>query len=148
MELIVDNPKGKQPLRHLVSFTVDAQGFRLHDERVEDQKPDSGKSEPSFYYRRQDGYAVANTADQEKKRSEVLWSPDLSILTQLREPQLYPQITYLADTYQQWPIYREWTFGRNCVFREPQRADVQRPVGRGFLKSRPLPQPLTKNAES
>src|SRR5881396_3317679 len=33
LELLVNNPKGKQPLWHLFSFRSDQLGFRLHDER-------------------------------------------------------------------------------------------------------------------
>ncbi len=49
----------------------------------------------------------------------------MSILAQRRDPELYPEITYLADTYEKWRIYREWAFGRNTVFREPQKADMR-----------------------
>jgi predicted ATPase len=48
-----------------------------------------------------------------------------SILTQRRDPDLYPQITYLAEQYADIRVYREWQFGRNSVFREPQRADMR-----------------------
>jgi predicted ATPase len=50
---------------------------------------------------------------------------EVSILAQRRDPELYPEITYLAETYEKWRIYREWSFGRNTVFREPQRADMR-----------------------
>src|SRR5206468_9156083 len=50
---------------------------------------------------------------------------DLSILTQLRDPESYPEITYLASIYGRVRLYREWAFGRNTVFREPQKADVR-----------------------
>jgi predicted ATPase len=50
---------------------------------------------------------------------------DLSILAQRRDPELYPEISYLAGLYEQVRIYREWAFGRNTVFREPQKADMR-----------------------
>src|SRR5919108_716213 len=37
VELVVSNPKGKQPLRHFFAFDGDAQGFRVRDERVENE---------------------------------------------------------------------------------------------------------------
>jgi len=49
----------------------------------------------------------------------------LSILAQRRDPESYPEITHLAETYEKWRIYREWAFGRNTVFREPQKADMR-----------------------
>jgi predicted ATPase len=126
VELIVNNPKGKQPLRHLFGFLADEQGFRLHDERVEDEAPNDDATEPYFYYHFRRGMTpVVNTPNEKNKKLRGEMNRDLSILAQLREPQLYPEITYLWATYERWPIYREWTFGRNTVFREPQRADMR-----------------------
>ena len=50
---------------------------------------------------------------------------EVSILAQRRNPERYPEITHLANTYEKWRIYREWAFGRNTVFREPQKADMR-----------------------
>jgi predicted ATPase len=41
IDLVVNYPKGKQPLRHLLSFRGDEQGFRLEDERIENEAPSS-----------------------------------------------------------------------------------------------------------
>jgi len=124
VELVVNNPKGKQPLRHVFGFRVHQDRFLLWDENVEDEALDGDATEPYFYYRFQYGNPVVNTRSEKNKKLGDT-SLELSILAQLREPQLYPEITYLATTYEKWPIYREWTFGRNTVFREPQRADVR-----------------------
>ena len=125
VELVINNPKGKQPLRHFFGFFADSQGFRLYDERVEDEAAIGDATDPYFYYHlRRSMLPVVNTlAEKNKKLREM--NRELSVLAQLREPQLYPEITYLATIYEKWPIYREWTFGRNTVFREPQRADTR-----------------------
>lgn len=125
VELIVNYPTGKQPLRHLFGFIADQQGFRLHDERVEDEAPVDEASGLHFYYRFERGRLIVNTRTEKRKKLHGEMKRELSILAQLREPQRYPEITYLSTTYEKWPIYREWTFGRNTVFREPQRADVR-----------------------
>jgi len=41
----------------------------------------------------------------------------------LRDPETYPELAWLAQSYEKVRIYREWAFGRNAVFREPQKAD-------------------------
>jgi len=150
VELVVNYPIGKQPLRHVFSFRCDEQGFRLHDERVKNVEPYPNQPGVYFYYKFQDGHPVINTVTQasedktntpSKRESERLASSavprrerrltretvnlELSILAQRRDPELYPEITYLADTYEKWRIYREWAFGRNTVFREPQKADMR-----------------------
>jgi predicted ATPase len=50
---------------------------------------------------------------------------EASILSQRRDPDRYPELTYLADTYEKWRIYREWAFGRNTIFRDPQSTDMR-----------------------
>lgn len=126
VDLVVSNQPGSQPLRHVFAFRADAQGFQLHDERVENEKPYGGQTEPYFYYRLQGGHPAVNTVNQgERRLARETVNLDLSILAQRRDPELYPEITYLAESYGTWRIYREWAFGRNTVFREPQRADMR-----------------------
>jgi predicted ATPase len=126
IDVVVNHPKGKQPLRHLLSFHGDGPGFRLEDERIEDEAPHKDESEPYFYYRHQQGQAVvkARGATGRKVGPETV-NPELSILAQLRDPEQYPEITYLAEVYEKIRTYREWAFGRNTVFREPQKADMR-----------------------
>jgi len=126
VELVVKNPKGKKALRHRFAFRSDGNGFQLYDEQIENETPYDDQAEAYFYYRFQDGHPVVNTASEEgRKLARESVNSELSILAQRRDPELYPEITYLADTYERWRIYREWAFGRNTVFREPQKADMR-----------------------
>jgi predicted ATPase len=140
VELVVNYPGGQQPLRHVFAFGGDAQGFQLNAERVENESACGGETAPDFYYRFAGGFPVAKIIgpgetdftlhETDRKRLEIrlamaTFNRELSILAQRRDPQQYPEITYLADTYERWRIYREWSFGRNPVFREPQRADMR-----------------------
>jgi predicted ATPase len=150
VELVVNNPKGSQPLRHLLAFRTGEQGFVLHDERVENEKAYLDQTAPYSYYCFQNGNPVVNAivqeaaedvltlkedhdkrpgastgARKERKLARETVNLEVSILAQRRDPELYPEITYLADVYEKWRIYREWAFGRNTVFREPQKADMR-----------------------
>jgi predicted ATPase len=127
IEAIISNPHGDQPIRHVLEFRSEKQVFRLVDERIENEKPNAGLMEPFFYYRYQKGHPVINVAGQEGKRGLARESvePDLSILAQRRDPDAYPVLSYLASAYERVRIYREWAFGRNAVFREPQKADLR-----------------------
>jgi predicted ATPase len=55
----------------------------------------------------------------------VAFNPNLSILAQRRDPEIYPHITHLANLYDRISVYREWAFGRNTDFRKPQKTDVR-----------------------
>jgi predicted ATPase len=46
-----------------------------------------------------------------------------SILTRLRDPDRYPEITYLGQVYPEICIFCDWNLGPNSPFHGPQRAD-------------------------
>ncbi|MCB1079946.1 MAG: AAA family ATPase, partial [Verrucomicrobiae bacterium] len=82
--------------------------------------------QPYFYYRYQSGDPVVNTADNgQRKLSRDTIEADRSILAQRRDPEVFPELSWLASAYENIRIYREWTFGRGAVFREPQKADMR-----------------------
>jgi predicted ATPase len=126
VEWVVRNPKGSMPLRHVVAFHAVAQAFSLDDERVENERPEAGQQDCYFYYRYQHGHPAVNTIDQGRRAlARETIEADRSILAQRRDPETYPELAWLAQNYEQIRIYREWTFGRNAVFRESQSADMR-----------------------
>jgi predicted ATPase len=125
IEVVVSNPHRPQPLRHVLAFREENQAFRLDDERIENERPYAGKQDAYFYYRYQQGRPVLNIKDTERWLAQETIEPDLSILAQRRDPETYPEVSYLASIYEKIRIYREWTFGHNAVFREPQKSDMR-----------------------
>lgn len=125
LEVEVNNVQGAKPLRHLIAFRQENHNFQLDDERIENLSPDRGKSEPYFYYRYQQGRPMVNIKGKERKLAHESVQVDLSILAQRRDPESYPEISFLASAYGNIRLYREWIFGRNAVFREPQKADMR-----------------------
>jgi len=129
VEAIVRNPNGPQGLRHSMAFHAVAQAFALDDERVENECPSPGQPQPYFYYRYQNGNPVLNTVGKgQRKLSRDTIESDRSILAQRRDPEMYPELAWLASAYEGIRIYREWSFGRGAVFREPQKADMRNDV--------------------
>ncbi len=130
VEWIVSPIKGPIPYRHLIGFRAVAQAFGLDDERVENsEKTNQGQDDVFFYYRYQHGQPVVNTSDKGRRSlSRETIEADRSILAQRRDPEAYPELAWLAQNYERVRIYREWAFGRNAVFREPQRADMRNEV--------------------
>ena len=126
VEWVVNNPKGS-PLRHVIAFRSIAQVFSLDDERIENsEKRLPTERDVYFYYRYQHGQPVVNSAmNGVRSLSRETIEPDRSILAQRRDPDTYPELTWLAQHYEKIRIYREWSFGRNAVFREPQKADIR-----------------------
>jgi predicted ATPase len=51
-------------------------------------------------------------------------SLEQSILSQRRDPDLYPQLTRIGDLFRNIAIFRDWTFGARTRARAPQPADL------------------------
>ena len=130
IECVFSNPSSSKPLRHEISFGPVAQAFALTDERLEETEPRliNEENQVRFHYRYNGGRPQVTT-----DRNVMQWlandlKRDRSILAQLRDPRTYPELDWLARSYENIRIYREWTFGKNAVFREPQRADMRNDV--------------------
>ena len=126
IELVLDNPYStpsnhKQPLRHYFTFKGEQQRVLFVEEIIE--KVMNHLGDESLYYRYKYGKAFINNVVMKGRLGGI--SEELSILAQRRDPDQFPEITYLADLYKQFCFYREWSFGRNTVFRNPQRADLR-----------------------
>lgn len=120
---VIANPQGQQPLRHIIAFEAEKQAFRLSDERVEQEHLDLGG--PTSFYKYQQGKPVINLNGQQRPLDAGTVEASSSILAQRKDPEQYPEITYLGQQYSLIRAYREWTFGRNTIFREPQRTDMR-----------------------
>ncbi len=125
LEAVVDNPLGQQPLRHMLAFRSEQQTFRLYDERIENENPYPGETGPYFYYRYHHGQPVLNIKNGQRRLTSESVELDQSILAQRYDPEIYPEVSRLVSTYEKIRLYREWAFGRNTVFREPQKADMR-----------------------
>ena len=128
LDAVVHNDAGQQPLRHRLEFAAANQFFDLVDERVENEHPYVGQDKTYFFYRFQRGNPVIQVRDSDSQRrlERDQVASDESILSQRNDPDSYPVLAYLSRVYRQMRLYRDWHFGRNNVFRQPQRSDVAR----------------------
>jgi len=122
--LNIDKTKRSIPIKHSLSFGEVGNKFDLQDEKIEDSKPyDNNSKEPYFYYRFQNNHPVLNIKGKKRTLQRIDIDPEQSILSQRKDPDQYPEITELGKEYQKIRIYREWTFGRYAMPRQPQKAD-------------------------
>jgi predicted ATPase len=136
IETIVYYPEGKGPLKYRLAFTMVGQRFEISDEAVENPISQTGERDVYFYYRYQSGNPVLNVrakteaapaSDEERvrrslRREDV--APNQSILAQRKDPDQYPEITYLGSRLPRTRLYREWDLGRNTEPRKPQKVDL------------------------
>lgn len=129
VEVVVDNPRGRQPLRYRLEFGTGGGRFSLTSEILEDQRPYPGKDKPYVYLALKEGRATLNYHDPDDVvRSRQLRPEevdvDQSILAQRKDPDHYPEITYLGREFAKMRFYREWSFGRSATPRLPQKPDL------------------------
>lgn len=124
LDAVFHNPKGSTDLRYLLRFTEVGQRFEIVDERIENAAPDTGHKKPYLYYSFQNGKPVLTVKGKQRRLRHEDIDRSASILTQRKDPEQYPELTYLGRAFSQIRLYREWSFGRYTMPRLPQKADL------------------------
>jgi len=124
IEVVLEYPNGPPNLRYILSFTEVAQRFEITDERVEAEAPNDGYDQPYLYYKFQSGHGVLNIKGQERRLQHEEIEPNQSILSQRKDPDQYPELTYLGNSFAKIKLYREWSFGRFTTPRMPQKTEL------------------------
>lgn len=136
IEAIVTYPRSDWSLHYHLEFTAEGSRFSLATESIDPWLPDNHPAADRYYYRYQDGVPMLAQRDGTKlpPNQSRSWKPraintsdfkpDRSILAQRRDPDLYPELTYLAEQFGRLRFYRDWNLGRNTAIRRPQPADL------------------------
>ena len=120
-----------RPIRYRLEFTAVGARVEVIDEAIEETTAKKGESDVSFYYRFQRGLPAINVRDtsggtgffQRHLQREALL-PDQSVVKQRKDPDLYPEVTWVGEHFDAMRTFREWTFGRYTTLRQPQPADL------------------------
>lgn len=131
IEAIIQGDHSVRDMRYLLSFTASGSRTEVSDEVLEEQeKRRPAEPDVFFYYRFLAGRPVINVRDRGKKG----WSerhlerqslvPDESVLSQRKDPDLYPELTWVGQQFGRIQTFREWSFGRYAPLRQPQPADL------------------------
>jgi predicted ATPase len=123
IDVVLNYEKGKMPIRHVLRVTEHGERFEIVDERIENEAPRPGQGDPYFYYRYQDGNPALNDFSKERrqlKRETV--NPEESILSQVKDPTRYPELSWLQERYERFRLYRNWSFGPDAHWRREQSA--------------------------
>ncbi len=100
------------------------------DEVIEEpEKQYQSAKDVIFYYRFQQGKPALNIKSENGKftirklKRETL-VPDESVLSQRKDWEIYPEVTWLGEQFGRIQIFRNWTFGRSAPLRRPQSTDL------------------------
>ena len=124
----IDPTETPRALIYRLSFRETGARFDFRDEALKDEQ--QLPNDLGLFYRYQEGRPIINAFandDTPRFQRRLNWEslkPDQSILFQRREPDSYPEITWLADHFERMRFYREWNLGRFAPARLPQSPDL------------------------
>lgn len=99
----------KAALRYALEFGSEVGAFVVLSERLENEGS-------SVYLRSDEGLAEPMATRFDRTQS---------VLSQLRDPVAYPEVSAVGDALKKILIYRAWSFGPDSTIRESCRADVE-----------------------
>lgn len=136
IETTVSYPQGEMPLRYGFQLAGVAQGVELAHEIIEYESlklPKEGS--PHSFYRFQGDDAVLSarepvqqsgvtvTALNEYHLSRESLDLTKSILSQRKDPDKFPELTYLVEMFSEIRLFRTCDLGQESPLRGPQKAD-------------------------
>lgn len=125
VEVVLQSFPSAQALTYTLEITGDQDRFRVGRERLAEA------AEPEKVFFAMDGYHAVLP----RQLSGAGWISDSaaprpslrqqqSVLSQVKEDLIYPQLTYVGETLGQIRFFREWTLGPRSPLRQPQRVDL------------------------
>jgi predicted ATPase len=124
IEALVSPPMGAMALRYRLAFTSAGFRFQITDERIENEQATPDAQRPYFYFAYDKGRHMLNYKGEERHLRQEEINPQLSILAQRKDPEHYPEITYLGQLFTRFRLYRDWEFGSLAGVREPCDASL------------------------
>jgi predicted ATPase len=120
-----------RPMRYRLEFSAVGERVEVLDEAIEETVAQEGENDVYFYYRFQRGAPAINIKDAEggtgfvhRRLQRETLLPDQSVLSQRKDPDQYPELTWVGEHFAAMQTFREWTFGRYTMLRQPQPADL------------------------
>ena len=122
-------PQGTEPLRYQLGLTMVAQRIYVTSEAVEGRPGNpyglSLRPRAGYFYQYQDGKGVLRwpSGVMQPLQGQYL-NAEQSILSQIKDPTQYPEITYLGNVFAEMRLFRELSLGPNTLLRMPQKTDL------------------------
>jgi len=112
-------------IRYSLSFTKANFQLDVVNERIESEVPSPGHERPYLYFGYENGRPMLNVGGNPRflRRAEI--NPQQSVLSQRKDPEQYPEVSYLGQLFALIRLYRDWEFGINARSREGCTPDVK-----------------------
>ena len=121
-----------EPLDYKLYFEEAVNRVFVYREIISKSFQDKKRENPTVYYSNENGefgliIEILERTGREISCRELAPSDvknDQSILAQIRDPAKYREMTALSVSFASIQTFRDWSFGRDAAFRQPQRADL------------------------
>jgi predicted ATPase len=126
LDAVVTYPDGPHPLYHELGFSGAQHPVSLDSELVV-YFAAAASGQPILYGRSGDRppvFAEREGGELVARQFTGPLAPDQSVLSQRSDPQYFPELHYLAQTYGRIRLYRDWQLGRLSEPRRPQAVDL------------------------
>ncbi len=133
IETVVSRPKGAVPLRYRFRLASVGQRLEVADEAIEEAVEATPGKRDRYLYRDQDGQPVLTTSQVDSHAVSIELgersvrpkdiSLSQSILSQRKDPERYPELSYLGNVFSEIRLFRGCSLGVDSPLRGPQRAD-------------------------
>ena len=131
IEAIVENDSKlhhAMPLLYRLEFREESRRLYVFGELIKNVISDPEHKNPNLFFVNYDGKTIITIWEKDNKIPRKLEADQIdtgqSILSQRKDPDQFPELTYLGRAFGGIRIYRDWSFGRNAPTRLPQRPDL------------------------
>ena len=130
IEVILNIPE-LRPLRYFIEIGQRGQYLDIVGERLEYEQPDYGHFEPYRYFDVKEGRGMmrVHSEDDTSVRTRPITAdtltPGQSVLHEVRDPVLNPEVTLVRRQLDSSRLFREWNMGRVGEIRKPQQTDAR-----------------------
>ena len=125
IEALVKAEQWQVPIRYRLAFTRTDYSMVIEEERIESARPLGHYENPFLVFEHIHGRAVVNVKGETRQLRREDIDIQQSILSQRKDPDQYPEITYLGDLFGKFSFYRDWEFGINSDARGVSAPDSQ-----------------------
>ena len=114
-------------LKHTLQFLGGSQQFFLFNETIHAPALNVGNENGRVVWQNRFGMVSrkSHKGDVEEETEERSVGFDKSVLSEVKDPVQFPELSRIANFYEGISLYRQWEFGSKADIRQPQRTDVR-----------------------
>jgi predicted ATPase len=117
----IGKANGKKDLRHKLIIADKGGLFAVVEERIIARAPNLRKFKAEYYNFHRGIPILMDRMSRRVLRGGNI-HPEESILSQIRDPDQYPALTFLQEKYADIRLFRNWSFGPHAALRREQSA--------------------------